>query len=303
MTSTSIFGKKLQPPPPVLVRRNDDMERLAVWLEAGRRERFTVEASVTPEMAEYLLARNTSNRVAHQPTVENYAACMWRGEWRLNGQNIIIADTGELNDGQHRLLAVIEADMPVMMSLQFGVSRESRGTLDQGRKRTLGDHLAMAGHPNHNHLAALVRLAWCYDNRQYSMSVAPSVEQATDYIARHPSVVDYIRPGVKIGTEFSTSGAQFAFAGFVCSRVSKPQADELLARVADGLGLVSANVPAARVRERLLQHVSGKTPLRRNEPSAIFIKAFNHQCAGKRMRSLTWTPVGPQAESFPIAGS
>lgn len=298
MTTTALFSKKPTP----MFRQATELEQLEIWIARGRTERFTVEVMVTPEMATYLLARNANNRMASQPTVEQYAACMWRGEWRLNGQNIIIADTGELNDGQHRLLAVIEADMPVMMSLQFGVSRDSRGTLDVGRKRTLGDHLAMAGHASFNHLAAMTRLAWGYDNRIYSMSVAPSVEQAMDYIARHPTLVDYIRPGTKIGTEFSTSGAQFSFAGFVCSRVSKSQADELLARVADGLGLVSANVPAARVRDRLLQHVSGKTPLRRNEPSAIFIKAFNHQIAGKRMRSLAWTPTGPQAEPFPLVG-
>lgn len=301
MTASPLFSKK--PPPPVLVRPASDLDRLSQWVERGRQQRFLIEAVVTPEMAAWLLSRNAENRVASTPTVETYAAAMRRGEWSLNGQNIIIADTGDLNDGQHRLLAVIDADMPVAMGLQFGVTRESRATLDVGRKRTLGDHLAMAGHINSIALAATVRLAWCYDAGLWSFSQSPSVEQAMDYIARHPTLADYLRPGKRIGSEFGASGSQFSFAGFVCSRVSASVAGELMSRVEDGLGLATANVPAARVRERMLQHLTGKTPLRRHEAAAIFIKAFNAAMAGRRMRPLSWAPTGPQAEDFPVAGA
>lgn len=299
MTATPLFSKTK---PPSGFRPTTDIERLAQWVAQGRHERFLVETAVTPEMAKWLLARNADNRVASTPTVENYAAAMRRGEWHLNGQNVIIAATGELNDGQHRLLAVIDADQPISMGLQFGVSRESRATLDQGRKRTLGDHLAMAGHLNANSLAATVRLAWHYDCKIWSFGSSPTVEQAMDYIAANPNVGDYLNQGKKIGSEFNVSGSQFSFAAYVCGRVSPSVAGELMNRVHDGLGLINANVPAARVRERLLQHVTGKTPLRRYEPSAIFIKAFNASLAGRRMRSLSWAPTGPHAEAYPIAG-
>lgn len=254
-------------------------------------------------MATYLLARNTENRQAHQPTVDNYAAAMRRGEWHLNGQNIIIGDSGELNDGQHRLLAVIDADMPVAMGLQFGVARDTRATLDVGRKRTLGDHFTMAGYTNANALAATIRLAWSYDSKMYSFSLSPTVEQAMDYIANNPSLANYLRPGVNVASAFGISGAQLSFAAFACGRISGPVAEDLLSRAHDGLGLTSANVPAARLRERFLQHLTGRAPLRRNEVSAIFIKAFNAQLGGRRVRSLSWTPTGPQGEAYPIAGA
>lgn len=299
MTASTLFSKARTAPAPVLVQT--DLQRLTGWMSRGRQERFLVETLVTPEMAAALLSHNPQNRVVNQAAMLDYAAAMRRGEWHLNGQNIIIADSGELNDGQHRLSAVVEAGIPVAMGLQFGVSRDSRSTLDVGRKRSLGDHLAMAGYQNTNAVAAVVRLAWCYDAGIYSLSGNPSVEQAFQYLEIYPNVGAFISRAIGVGSEFKTSSAQFAFAAFVCSRINEQVARELLDRVHDGLGIAASNMPAARVRERLLQHVGGRVPLRRHEASAIFIKAFNATLHGRRMRSLSWTPTGPQAEDFPLA--
>lgn len=279
-----------------------DLDRLANWLKRGETERFVVEAMMTPAMAALLLENNPENRKFQRPTADKWAAAMARGEWHLNGENIIVASTGELNDGQHRLSAVIATGLSVAMSIQFGVSRASRATLNTGLKRTLGDHLAMAGHQNANLLAAAVRLAWQYDAGVYSMGDAPSVDQAFEYIANNPSVGEFLGIGSTIGSQFSTSGAHFAFAGFVCARINHAVARELMDRIKDGLGLSSLGLPAARVRERLMNHLTGKFPLRRNEPSAIFIKAFNAANQGRRLRSLAWTAVGPTGEPYPVAG-
>jgi hypothetical protein len=292
MSAISLFNKTMEPSH--MVRQ---------WIERGRSERFVVEAQVCPAMASALLHRNADNRVARQAIVEDYAAAMRRGEWFVNGQNIIVAKNGDLNDGQHRLMAVIDADMVVTMGLQFGVERATRATLDVGRKRTLGDHLAMAGHINSNLLAATVRIAWCYDNGIWSMSQSPSVAQAMDYVAANPAVHEFLRAGVKIGKEFSSSGSNFAFATFVCSRVSYDHAIALADQVYDGLGLTASNLPAARVRERLIAHASKKALLKTHEPAAIFIKAFNATITGRRLRPLSWSPTGPSGESFPIAGA
>lgn len=283
-------------------RAQSDADRLDLWLRRGEVERFVIETEVTPELARLLLQRNAENRLLNVPTVENYAAAMRRGEWKLNGQNIIISSTGELNDGQTRLHAVIDADMPIPLGLQFGVSRESRATLDTGRKRTLSDHFSMGGLHNTNLLAAAVRLAWNYDLGAYSFSYSPSVDQAFDYVRRNPAINDYLNLSSKIASAFKASGAQLAFATFVCARINQPVSRELLNRIGDGLGLNSAGLPAARVRERLLQHVSGRTPLRRNELPAVFIKAFNASLGARRMRAVSWAPTGPTGEAFPIAG-
>ena len=272
------------------------------WITRGTKERFVVETVVTPEMAQMLLDRNWENRLIRKSAVNSYAQAMLRGEWSLNGEYIIISSNGVLNDGQHRLLAVIENGLPVVMGLQFGVERNSRTTLNTGFKRTLADHLTMQGQGNAHLLSATVRLAWNYDSGIYSLSQAPSVDQAFNYIEENPGVKEFLSIGASVGTQFSTSGSQFSFAAFVCARENHNTSRELIDRVKDGLGLESANLPAARVRERLMQHLTNKMPLRRNEPSAIYIKAFNAAKDGRRLRHLSWSASGPTAEPYPIAG-
>ena len=272
------------------------------WITRGTKERFVVETVVTPEMAQMLLDRNWENRLIRKSVVNSYAQAMLRGEWSLNGEYIIISSNGVLNDGQHRLLAVIENGLPVVMGLQFGVERNSRTTLNTGFKRTLADHLTMQGQGSAHLLSATIRLAWNYDSGIYSLSQAPSVDQAFNYIEENPGVKEFLSIGASVGTQFSTSGSQFAFAAFVCARENHGTSRELIDRVKDGLGLESANLPAARVRERLMQNLTNKLPLRRNEPSAIYIKAFNAAKDGRRLRQLSWSSNGPTAEPYPIAG-
>lgn len=272
------------------------------WITRGTKERFVVETVVTPEMAQMLLDRNWENRLIRKSVVNSYAQAMLRGEWSLNGEYIIISSNGVLNDGQHRLLAVIENGLPVVMGLQFGVERNSRTTLNTGFKRTLADHLTMHGQGSAHLLSATIRLAWNYDSGIYSLSQAPSVDQAFNYIEENPGVKEFLSIGASVGTQFSTSGSQFAFAAFVCARENHGTSRELIDRVKDGLGLESANLPAARVRERLMQNLTNKLPLRRNEPSAIYIKAFNAAKDGRRLRQLSWSVNGPTAEPYPIAG-
>ena len=272
------------------------------WITRGTKERFVVETVVTPEMAQMLLDRNWENRLIRKSVVNSYAQAMLRGEWSLNGEYIIISSNGVLNDGQHRLLAVIENGLPVVMGLQFGVERNSRTTLNTGFKRTLADHLTMQGQGSAHLLSATIRLAWNYDSGIYSLSQAPSVDQAFNYIEENPGVKEFLSIGASVGAQFSTSGSQFAFAAFVCARENHGTSRELIDRVKDGLGLESANLPAARVRERLMQNLTNKLPLRRNEPSAIYIKAFNAAKDGRRLRHLSWSANGPTAEPYPIAG-
>jgi len=277
-------------------------EQLEAWIIRGRDERFLVETLVTPEMAKFLLDKNPGNRAVNTKTVKTYAEAMLRGEWHLNGQSIIVSDTGELNDGQHRLMAVILASRPILMSLYFGPRRQSKATLDVGRKRTLGDHFAMAKLTHTNTLAATVRLAWCYDNNYMWLSNSPSVEQAFNYLDQNPGIHKYVSISHTLAKSFKGPTSEFAFAAYVCSRINEAVTDDLLQKVRTGVGIEAVNSAAARTRERLILHATGRTPFMRDEAAATFIKAFNAEIDGRRMRPISWARKGPRAEAFPVAG-
>ncbi len=118
---------------------------------------------VTPGLAEQVLERNPDNRNLKPTKLGHFATDMLAGEWTFNGEPIIISRDGELNDGQHRLRAVAEAGTPQPFLVVFGLSRESRTTVDQGSARTAADYLTMDGVPNAAQAAGIARLVMAYE--------------------------------------------------------------------------------------------------------------------------------------------
>lgn len=100
---------------------------------------------VSPDMAEALLETNPNNRNVAYSRVQTLVAAMRNGKWQLNGETIIIGESGRLLDGQHRLYAVREFGKPVEMIIASGVSDKSFETIDTGRARTAVDIAKLAG--------------------------------------------------------------------------------------------------------------------------------------------------------------
>jgi len=72
---------------------------------------------VTPELAKTWLDANTSNRPVSELRVQQFAAQMQAGQWRLNHHGIAFAVDKTLLDGLHRLLAVIRSGKTVPMTV------------------------------------------------------------------------------------------------------------------------------------------------------------------------------------------
>lgn len=111
---------------------------------------------VTPFMASQLLMKNAVNRPLNKMRVDFYAQQMREGKWALNGESISVASDGTLLNGQHRLNAIIKADVPVQMLLVRGVDKADFATFDQGKNRSTSDIFNIAGVPNANKISSIV---------------------------------------------------------------------------------------------------------------------------------------------------
>lgn len=104
--------------------------------------------TITPEMADRIIEHcNLRNRKVRQNKVLEFAGYMTEGKWQLREQ-IIISENGELIDGQHRILAVAEADHPIaflLMVVQARHAAEVNRFTDIGTPRNLGDYLHFNG--------------------------------------------------------------------------------------------------------------------------------------------------------------
>lgn len=63
------------------------------------------------------------------------------GHWDSTHQGIAIASDGTLIDGQHRLLAIVEAGKSVKMNVTFNATKSSH--IDSGTIRTMSNRLQM----------------------------------------------------------------------------------------------------------------------------------------------------------------
>lgn len=94
--------------------------------------------------AKKYLSRNINNRPLRASLVRQYARDMKNGAWQTWGYDPIAFDKdGNLLNGQHRLSAIIIANVPVIMRVARDVPTET--VFDLGAKRSISDMLAMNG--------------------------------------------------------------------------------------------------------------------------------------------------------------
>lgn len=101
----------------------------------------TKTMTITPEEAAHMLAHNNGrNRKISQPVVNTFADVMRAGRWHV-ADPIIFDSNGQIIEGQHRLAAVVKADIPVAFNVMRGVDEQYRLHYANARARTLGDKL------------------------------------------------------------------------------------------------------------------------------------------------------------------
>lgn len=112
---------------------------------------------ITPDIAREYLNRNTSNRCVTQSMVNFYAREMQCGRWQFNGDSIRFDSNGNLIDGQHRLLAIIKSGVSLDMLVISGLDSKSFLTIDQGKKRSVGDCFSISGIRQYTLVSGIVR--------------------------------------------------------------------------------------------------------------------------------------------------
>jgi IS1 family transposase len=104
---------------------------------------------VTPDEAEQCLLHNEGNRDLKSPTVEAYARDMLSGSWMQTGESIDIDTQSALQNGQHRLSAIVRANKlnadfeGQIFYFTFNVPCDSRWAIDSGAKRNVNDKLKL----------------------------------------------------------------------------------------------------------------------------------------------------------------
>lgn len=236
--------------------------------------------------------------------VGGYARDMKAGKWRLNGETIKIARDGTVPDGQHRLLAGIEAGVPFWSLVVTGVEPEAQDTIDIGIGRKLADSLSIAGKPNHIALASIARwsLRWLHGHRGGTTgggTYKPTQREVLEYIAQAPHLELAAKFAVHARKEFRPVRAStWGMAWLLLNGTDALAATVFFERVFDGADLPRKS-PVLVFRTRLTNAALNKERLTETEQLALMITAWNYWRDDREMGALKLPEGGLTAKNFP----
>jgi hypothetical protein len=238
-----------------------------------------------------MLAANTSNRPLSKPTVRSLAEAMRRGEWMVTHQGIAFDTNGVLVDGQHRLAAIIDADMAVEMTVFTDVGEGTFDVLDTGKRRNAADVLAIEGEKSSTMLAAMVRTVWLFENRAdlswSGGSAAVTNHQIVQTLEQHPKLREFFGQAEHIAAATGMIKSAAGAASYLVSAANK-RADltPWFEGIVEGAGLDKGDPRLAfrRVMFAQARKQAGLVLRRRDtrEHVALYVKAFNAWATDER---------------------
>jgi hypothetical protein len=165
------------------------------------------EERVTPAIAEKWLNMNTNNRKLKTGLGEHYAHDMKAGNWTQCVDPIVFYEDGSLADGQHRLWAIIMADIPQTFIIVRDLDRNSGLNIDTGKVRDLVDNARISGTADYlsHTLIAVARAVedGSYVKGQYSnaekLLLAEKYKDAVQFVIKHGPKGKCLRNAVVLG--------------------------------------------------------------------------------------------------------
>lgn len=259
---------------------------------------------VTPELAREWLGFNTHNRNVRQRVVLAYAADMEAGNWRWNGETIKFAADGALLDGQHRLSAIVEADVTVPLLVVRGLKNEAQETVDGGAKRQFGDVLKLRGESAPIALAAITRRVTTWDSGNHWVDGTgkyPATNaQMLQTLDRYPWLREIANPSIEVARHCGLPASIIGFCWWLFSQLpgAGDDTDFFFARLADGQSLVKGD-PIYELRRAVDNSRNVKGQRSERYLTAITLKAWNAYRDGAKVGLLRFTSGGSSPEQFP----
>jgi hypothetical protein len=253
---------------------------------------------VSPEMARYWLEKNVRNRPISNKHLDSYATEMKSGKWiQETGESIKITKSGHIADGQHRLLALIKANISLHFTVVTEMEEDVISVLDSGKRRNGSDILSIYGVKNAAVVSALISTSNVLKRGIYSNYGSSNVESR---MTNHDILEKYLEKS-EYWNIVGTKSLQW-YEGF--SRILKPtslgsfyvifqeideeKANQFLDQLSYGIPVYSNAINI--LRNKLIQEVTSHkkmTPFFRN---SLIIKAWNSFRLGKDIKILSYDP-------------
>lgn len=242
--------------------------------------------TVTPQLASDWLATSGDNyRPCDDRAVRKLVSDMREGRFNgLNGETVKFDQDNRLEDGQHRLTAIVKSGLAQRLIVVSGVEPDAVKTIDIGKPRSLADELRREGHQAGRRLQGVLTLMWHWRNGDFTRARTPSHAELLallDDLFGLPDLMDTVRD--VIGRPLYLQPSAAVAARYALTTVDAAAATLFFNQLADGLNL-AANDPVYALRRLLLK--SDRRRWRNHEQLALVIKAWNATRAGRSLQML-----------------
>lgn len=268
-------------------------------------EIYSIIMDITPAQAALWLEKNLSNRPISHADVTKISSDIMSGKWILNGESIRVGSNGELYDGQHRCLAIVNTGVTVRSNVVFNIQRKAQRTMDSGKPRTLSDQLAMDGYKNSTRLGAVLKQAHLYESgsRHFRMQKGTSISEYFEWLDEHPEIVRAAQVASKV--QSAGLGIPAGIAGvayWVFSQIDEEDADCFFDELVnpahpEGSPILALRESLRREKDRLKGGQIGARWV-----AALVFKAWNRWRSGENNISfIRFKTGGAKPEAFPEA--
>lgn len=267
---------------------------------------------LTPEIAkEWLSTMPSYQRTPSKYTVTEYANDITNGRWVSGtGDAIRFNKQGEMIDGQHRCLAVIESGIAINVIVIDDLDNEVYMVLDRGKKRSAGDTIIA---PNGNIRAAIAK---CMIGLNYGVPIASliggnvskkehliSATEVAEFANKNEKAVSdivsiYLNFKASQNGRFSTGVATV----LISYAIKKTGTLESIKKFSEDLLLPVAERPVVctMVRERSSSFTVAKGTNKNLPVFAIFLVGFDNWFGQKTPKILQTNNIAKNLNEIPV---
>lgn len=249
---------------------------------------------ITPSKAEHYLKKNRANRPVKPGNILKLKNDLQQGNFKLTHQGIAFDWDGNLIDGQHRLMAIIESGITVSMYVTYNCDPDIFKVIDSGSTRNANDVLKLLGASNYSTITAGIRLIlWTYDRyavqngfytkKSYKNYTITNAETAAFYSENAKNLED-LASKAKYLRSLNTAITPSAVLGFLFLAKQKYGCEEIaynfIHRIASGAELRNGSVELALSKFIHIRHIDLQGYKKGEFMLMAYIKAFNRYLAG-----------------------
>lgn len=246
-------------------------------------------AEIGPYEAKKMLESNYDrNRNIMQQWVNQLASMMEHGQWKENGEPIIIHEDGTVLDGQHRLMACIKSGVPFRTAVVVvgGDKKEIYQVIDNGRGKTTA--LFVEGTQKVLR-ASVARLAYAIDMGNAPLTTALQGKVGSKTPVPRPDIIRYANTNALVDESVKASArmndrigigskAMYGIFYYIVTKYGDPtMLDSFVDDICDD---VPTNRTALAARMRILKLHAGTQRPEKKVLLGLLFNAYDHYAAG-----------------------